>query len=203
MAVNDDRGLQVLEACRRAGVSVPDELALVGVDNDEILCGMAMPPMSSIALDVEQIGYQAAALLDSMMAQETPRDQHFRLPPIGVITRQSSDTTAVIDRDVARAAQWIRQHACENISVSEVVRQTPLSRRSLEQRFVKLLGRTLNSEIVRVKLERVQRLLIETALPLSAIAEQAGISSGSYLSVLFHRKLGLTPAQFRKRHRRF
>jgi LacI family transcriptional regulator len=203
MAVNDDRGLQMLEACRRAGNLIPDEIALVGVDNDEILCNMAMPSMSSIALDVEQIGYRAASLLDNLMAGEKLPTQQVRLPPLGVIARQSSDTTAVADRDVARAAQWIRQHACENISVNQVVRQTPLSRRSLEQRFVKLLGRTLNGEIVRVKLDRVQRLLIETTLPLSAIADQSGISSGSYLSVLFHRKLGLTPAQFRKLHRRF
>ncbi|MEX0643231.1 MAG: DNA-binding transcriptional regulator [Pirellulales bacterium] len=203
MAVNDDRGLQVLEACRRIGIVVPEELALVSVDNDEILCNMATPSMSSIALDVEQIGYRAAALLDHMMSSKSPEVQHVRLPPLGVISRKSSDITAVADRDVAQAAQWIRQHACENISVNQVVLQTSLSRRSLEQRFVKLLGRTLNSEIIRVKLDRVQRLLVETSLPLSAIAEQAGISSSSYLSVLFHRKLGLTPAQFRRRHRRF
>jgi LacI family transcriptional regulator len=202
MAVNDDRGLQILDACRRAGVIVPDEVAVVGVDNDEILCGMVTPPMSSIALDVEQIGYEAARMLDDAMNGVDLPTQEIRLPPIGVITRHSTDMMSVGDRDVAIAAQWIRQHACESISVSQVVLQTPLSRRSLEQRFVKLLGRTLNGEIVRVKLERVQRLLIETTLPLSAIAEKAGISSGSYLSVLFHRKMGFTPAEFRRRYRR-
>lgn len=202
LATNDDRGLQVLEACRRAGVLVPDELALVGVDNDEILCAMSTPPMSSVALDVEQIGYTAAAMLDRLMCGMPLPEREFRLPPLSVIARQSSDMTAVKDRDVARAALWIRHHACENISVQQVVRQTSLCRRALEKRFVQVLGRTLNSEIVRVKLERAQRLLVETDLPLSTIAEWAGIGSGSYLSALFHRKLGLTCSEFRSRHRR-
>jgi LacI family transcriptional regulator len=202
MAVNDDRGLQVLDACRRAGVLVPDEVAVVGVDNDEILCAMATPPMSSVVLDVERIGYAAAELLDQMMQGGQPTTHHLRLPPLGVVTRQSSDTNAIADREVALAAQWIRRHACEPIGVNQVVRQTTLSRRALEQRYLQALGRTLNDEIIRVKLEHTRRLLLETDLPLSTIADRVGLSSGSYLSTLFHRKQGITCTEFRQRHRR-
>lgn len=153
-------------------------------------------------LDVENIGYTAAAMLDQFMGRKVLPQKQIRLPPLSVIARQSNDTTAVSDRDVAVAVQWIRDHACENISVKQVVRQTCLSRRALEKRFLQFLGRTLNSEIVRVRLAHVQRLLVETEMPLSMIAEWTGIGSGSYLSALFHRKLGTTCTEFRKRHRR-
>jgi LacI family transcriptional regulator len=121
---------------------------------------------------------------------------------LGVVTRQSSDTNAIADREVALAAQWIRRHACEPIGVNQVVRQTTLSRRALEQRYLQALGRTLNDEIIRVKLEHTRRLLLETDLPLSTIADRVGLSSGSYLSTLFHRKQGITCTEFRQRHRR-
>jgi LacI family transcriptional regulator len=202
LAVSDLRGLQILDACRRCGIAVPDEVAVVGADNDELMCNLCTPPLSSVALDLERVGYSAAQLLEQMMAGKAPMKSHMHLlPPLGLVTRQSSDTMAVTDREVAAAAQWIRQHALSPITVRDVIRRSNLSRRSLEQRFLKLAGRTLNEEIVRAKLTHVQRLLIESKLSLTSIAEKVGVSSGSYLGVMFQRQFGVTCTEFRRRHR--
>lgn len=202
LAVSDLRGLQILDACRRCGIAVPDEVAVVGADNDELLCNLCTPPLSSVALDLERVGYSAAQLLEQMMSGNVPMQPYRHLlPPLGLVTRQSSDTMAVADREVAAAAQWIRQHACSPISVRDVIRHSSLSRRSLEQRFLKCAGRTLNEEIVRAKLIHVQRLLIESKLSLTLIAEKVGVSTGSYLGVMFLRQFGVTCTEFRRRHR--
>ena len=196
-ACYDIRGQQVLDACRSAGLAVPGDVAVIGVDNDTLLCELASPPLSSVIPDAHRAGYEAAALLDRQMAGKVVRPVAHLISPLGVAARQSTDVLAVDDRDVARAVQFIREHASEGIDVSDVLRVVPLSRRVLEQRFQRLLGRTPREEILHVRLARVKQLLVETDLPLYQIAERTGFEHSEYLSVVVKRETGKTPSVFR------
>src|SRR3954447_13908646 len=143
MGAYDIRARHVLDACRRVGLPVPDQVAVVGVDNDEFLCSLTDPPLSSVAPDTRRTGYEAAALLDRLMSgRERRRGQAIFVEPLGVVTRRSTDVLAVGDGDISAAVQFIREHACEGIAVKDVLAEVPLSRRVLEDRFRKLLGRT-------------------------------------------------------------
>jgi LacI family transcriptional regulator len=197
MACYDIRGQQILDACRSAGLAVPGEVAVIGVDNDELLCDLASPPLSSVVPNAHRAGYEAAALLDRMMAGKRVPAVARLIAPLGVAPRQSTDVLAIDDRDVARAVQFIREHACDGINVSDVLRVVPLSRRVLEQRFQRLLGHTPRQEILHVRLGRVRQLLTETDLPLYLIAERTGFEHVEYLSVVFKREMGKTPSSFR------
>ena len=197
MACYDSRGQQVLDACRSAGFAVPDEVAVIGVDNDELLCELASPPLTSVIPNAHRAGYVAAARLDRMMAGRKVAPTAELVPPIGVASRQSTDALALIDKDIVWAVRMIREHACEGINVADVLRVVPLSRRVLEQRFQKLLGRTPREEILQVRLSRVRQLLGETDLALYQIAERTGFEHVEYLSVVFKRETGLTPSAFR------
>jgi LacI family transcriptional regulator len=197
MAAYDSRGQQVLDACRGAGLAVPAEVAVIGVDNDELLCDLATPPLSSVIPNAHRAGYEAAALLDGLMAGRSVGAEARLIAPLGVAARQSTDVLAVDDRDVARAVQFIREHACDGINVADLLRAVPLSRRVLEQRFRRLLGRTPREEILQVRLARVRQLLSETDLPLYQIAERAGFEHAEYLSVVFKRETGQMPSAFR------
>lgn len=197
MACYDFRGQQVLGACRRLGVAVPDEVAVLGVDNDELLCELSDPPLSSILPNTYRTGYEAAALLDRMMGGLKIKGETHLIPPIGVVTRQSTDVLAIEDRNIARAIHFIRHNACSGINVLDVIKAVPQSRRLLEQRFKKLIGRTPHQEIIRVQLDRVKELLTQTDLSLEEIAERAGFSHVEYLSVAFKRETGLPPSHYR------
>ena len=199
MACYDIRGWQVLELCRQIGVAVPDEIAVVGVDDDELLCNLSEPPLSSVQLNSRQTGYEAAALLDQMMAGHAVAGGIRRVPPLGVVTRQSSDVLANSDSEVSQALRFIREHACEGIKVEAILRAIPVSRRVLESRFKKLLGHSPHDEILRVQLQRVKQLLAETDLPLRVISERAGFKHVEYLSAVFKRHIGRPPRDFRQR----
>ena len=201
MACYDLRGQQVLDACRRIGVAVPDEVAVIGVDNDDLLCALADPPLSSVVPNTYRTGYEAAQLLDEMMAGRNVKGETHLIPPLGVLTRQSTDVLAIEDRNIARAVHYIRKNACLGINVQNVLKAVPQSRRLLENRFKKLIGRTPHQEILRVQLARVQELLLETELSLEEIAERAGFSHVEYLSVAFKRELGMPPSKFRAENR--
>jgi LacI family transcriptional regulator len=201
MACYDIRGQQVLDACRSAGLAVPDEVAVIGVDNDVLLCELASPPLSSVIPNAHRAGYEAAALLDQLMAGKRVASTAHLITPLGVAERQSTDVLAVDDRDVARAVQFIREHACEGINVSDVLGAVPLSRRVLEQRFQRLLGCTPREEILNVRLGRVKQLLGETDLPLYLVAERTGFEHVEYLSVVFKRETGRTPSAWREEAR--
>jgi LacI family transcriptional regulator len=202
MACFDIVGRQILEACRLINAPVPDQVAVVGVDNDELLCELADPPLSSVAPDTHRTGYIAASLLDKLMSgKKVPARGHF-VEPIGVIVRESSDVLAIEDEDVSQAIRFIRAHACEGINVQDVLHNVPLSRRVLESRFKNLIGRTPHEEIDRVQLNRVKDLLRETDLPLTEIARRAGYEHVEYLSVVFKKKAGSPPSEYRRRHRR-
>lgn len=196
-ACYDNRGQQVLEACRRRGLAVPEEVAVLGVDNDEVLCGLSPPPMSSITLNPRRTGWEAAALLSLMIkGEKVPLSAHL-IPPVGVATRQSTDILAVADPKIAQALRYIREHACERIGVNELLRHCPMARRALETRFRKLLGRTPHQEILRVQLNRVKELLTGTELPLWEIAERTGFEP-EYLSTVFRQNAGVAPSEYRK-----
>jgi len=197
LACYDIRGQQVLDACRSAGLAVPDEVAVIGVDNDTLLCELASPPLSSVIPNAHGAGYAAAALLDRLMAGKRVAATAHLIAPLGLAERQSTDVLAVDDREVARAVRFIREHACEGINVGDVLRTVPLSRRVLEQRFQRLLGHTPREEILHVRLNRVKQLLAETDLPLYLVAERTGFEHVEYLSVLFKRETGKTPSAFR------
>ncbi len=201
MACNDIRGQQVLNACREHGIPVPDDVAVVGVDNDEILCELSDPPLSSVEPDTERIGYEAAALLDRMMQGQSPRSMKTFIPPRWVVTRQSSDVLAMADRDVASAVRLIREQACNGLTVDQILAQVPLSRSTLERRFKKLIGRTPKAEILRVQMDRIKRLLTETDFSLARIADMVGIRHVEYLSAAFKQKEGIPPSRFRQLNR--
>lgn len=201
MACNDDRGRQVLEACRAAALAVPEEVAVVGVDNDSLLCSLSPPPLSSVALNAERGGFEAAALLDRMMAGEAVVPRRILVEPLYVVTRHSSDVVVLDDPDVAASMRYIHNHAAQRIRVNDVATAVGLSRRTLELRFQRALGRSLNAEIQRVHLEQAQRLLVETDWPLPQIADAAGYYDASHLHQAFRRRWKTTPARYRRQIR--
>jgi len=198
MACYDIRGWQVLQACRRIGVAVPDEVAVVGVDNDDLLCNLSEPPLSSVILNPQSSGYLAASLLDEMMAGNPIAGGIRRIKPTSIVTRQSSDVLAIADPEVSQALRFIREHAADGIKVDDVLRAVPVSRRILEARFKKLLGHTPHDEILRIQLQRVKQLLEETDLPLRVIAERAGFKHVEYLSAVFKQHVGCPPSEYRR-----
>jgi LacI family transcriptional regulator len=197
-ACYDARGQQVLDACRRAGLAVPEQVAVLGVDNDELLCELSPPPLSSVAPNTHRAGWLAAELLAKLMSgANVPSIVQF-VQPIGVVTRQSTDTLAVDDPKIAGALRYIRQHACEDIHVDDVLAQFPMARRALEQRMKALVGRTPHEEIRRVQLHRARELLCGSGLTLAEIAERCGFKHTEYLTVAFKRDCGLSPNEYRK-----
>jgi len=199
MACYDIRARHVLDACRRVGLAVPDQVAVVGVDNDEFLCDLSDPPLSSVAPDTRRTGYEAAALLDRLMSgRERHRGQAIFVEPLGVVTRRSTDVLALGDAEVSAAVRFIREHACDGIAVKDLLHEIPLSRRVLEGRFRKLLGRTPHDEITRIRFERVRQLLRETRLPLAEIAQRSGFRNAEYLVTAFRREYATSPSAYRK-----
>jgi LacI family transcriptional regulator len=198
MACNDARGRQVLNCCREVGVAVPDEVAVVGVDKDEIFCELSDLPLSSVILNTQQIGFEAAALLARLMAGERADAASILVKPMGVMTRQSTDVLAIDDRHIAAALKYIREQACDGLDVEAILKVIPLSRSVLERRFSQILGISPKAEILRVRLDRVCRLLTESDLPLAEVALKAGFEHPEYMSRLFKKKMGITPGEFRK-----
>jgi len=200
MAANDLRGRQLLDVCSLAEIRVPDDVAVVGVDNDSIMCDLANPPLSSVALNAERGGYQAAELLDAMISGETQEPQQILVEPIRVAARRSTDVIAVDDRNVADALRFIRWNARWAIGVEDVVDSVGgVSRRSLEMRFQRAIGRSIREEIQRFRLLLAKRLLIETDLSLSKISEAIGFNSVSYLAKVFRREEKITLLEYRHR----
>jgi LacI family transcriptional regulator len=201
MVCNDPRGQQVLEACHRAGAAVPEEVAVIGVDNDEPLCEIADPPLTSVIPDHQQVGFEGAALLDRLMEGGSPSAEPIYLPPAGVATRMSTDVLAAEDLDVVAAVRFIREHACRGIGVDDVVAEVLVSRSTLQRRFGRALGRSIHDEILRVRLRRVVQLLAETELPIETVAAKAGFAHRQYLGEIFKAKTGQTLAAYRNRVR--
>ena len=201
LACTDQLAFWLLDACRRAGVAVPEEVAVVGVENDETLCTMSRPQLSSVAYDGERVGYEAAALLDRLMRGEQPPPEPVLLPPKGLVVRQSSDIMAIEEPEIVAAVCYIREHACHGINVADVVEHVGLSRTLLERRMRKAIGRTPGEEIVRLRFSRVQQLLADTGLSLAAIADRCGFEHSQYMAEAFKKHFGLTPGAYRTSRR--
>jgi LacI family transcriptional regulator len=201
MACNDDCGRGVLEACRTANIHVPEQIAVVGVDNDNLLCELSDPPLSSVALDTERGGYQAAELLEKMMQGRIRKPQRLIVMPLHVVTRRSSDIIALDDVEVAAALKFIHEHATKPICIEDVVEYVQLSRRALEIRFQKAMSRTIHDELLRVRIERAKRLLLESDMTMPKVAMGVGFNAASYFVQVFSREVGITPARYRTKMR--
>jgi LacI family transcriptional regulator len=176
---------------------VPEDVAVLGVDNDTVFCELSFPPLSSIALNAETAGYRAAELLDGLMRGRIRKPQKVSVEALRVVTRRSTDVVAIDDSDVASALQFIRKQQGCGISVDEVVTEVAVSRRYLERRFRETIGRTILEEIQLVRLERAKRLLLETTHPISLVAQMAGFGSCAYFIQFFQQRVGTTPRRFR------
>ena len=198
LASNDFAAQDLADACLRLGLRVPDEVALLGVDNDDLACGLTSPPLSSVASPARQVGYEAARLLDAMMSGQSVPSEPVYLPPIGVVTRQSTDTLAIHDPAVVAALNYIRAHVADEIHVAQVAAHAVQGRRMLEYKFRDLVGHTILDEIRRVRVQRVQALLGDTELAMPAIARRSGFSSPQRMAVVFREATGLTPSEYRR-----
>jgi LacI family transcriptional regulator len=201
MACTDQLGFWLLDACTRAAIAVPEQIAVVGVENDEALCAMSRPPLSSVALPTERIGYEAARVLDRLMRGRPVPQRRIEIAPLGVVSRQSSDVVAVDDARLAAALRHIREHACEGIGVDDVLRAAPMSRSTLERGVRKVLGRSPADELLRVRLEAAKRLLAVTDLKLSAVAQRSGFRHAQRLCERFRAAFGETAGRYRERAR--
>lgn len=198
MAANDFRAVQLLDACRRAQVPVPEEVAVVGVDDEEVACRLANPPLTSVVPDAWRMGWEAAALLDRLMRGKPPPFMQKFIPPKGIVVRQSTDITAIEDPLLAAALSYIRQYACQGIHIQDIVRYVGLSRSTLQRRFRRHLGRSIHDMILKTRLERAKMLLAETDLTLTEIAERTGFHYAEYLHSVFCKHMGITPGQYRQ-----
>ena len=199
-AANDAVGVRLIENCRRLELRVPEDVAIIGVDDDDLYCQMARPTLSSIKQPLERIGYEAARLLDRLMSGKKPPRKPRLFPPVGVVTRQSSDILAISDAEVAGMIRYLHDNAHRPISIKQALQEMPMSRRSLERKFRQTLGRSPLAELLRVRLRSAQNLLSSTDLPMSTIAEQTGFGSGKQFSTMFHKHLGTTPSVYRRNY---
>jgi LacI family transcriptional regulator len=201
-APNDRRGKQVLDACMDAGVSVPDEVAVLGVDNDEWICEASVPTLSSIQCDPRPAGYRIAEHLDRLMKGERLEKREYLVEPIRVVTRQSTEWTAIADQKMACALRFIQISAHDpNLRVMDIAKSAGLSRRATEIRFLNATGRTLREEIEHVRLERLRALLVETDLNIGDLALRCGFACETHLGRIFRKRFGVTMGQFRSETR--
>jgi LacI family transcriptional regulator len=196
---NDVMARRLSDACNQLGLRIPDEVALLGVDNDELECLLTSPPLSSIAIPGDRIGFEAAKQIDRSIRTGRVSASKTYLPPVRVVARQSTETMAVSDPELIAALQYIRDHVAENINVGDVCRSATVSRRVLERKFRTILGRTVLQELLRVRIQHTQELLATTNLPMSQVAQMAGFSSAHRLAIVFHRLCGLPPTTYRRR----
>ena len=195
---NDILASQVIEVCRQHGVAVPEHVAILGVDNDDLLCGLARPPLSSIALPDQEVGVQAAIHLDRLLRGERKvLPKPLLLAPLQVIARRSSDLSAITDTQVAQACRFIKAQAHRRLSVSDIAKEVGVGRRTLERRFRQVLGRGLAEEIRRCHIERAKELLGDAHLSLTVVATRAGFGSAKQFATAFRSITGVTPRAFR------
>ena len=200
MACNDDRGQHITEACANAKLDVPYEVAVIGVDNDDQVCDISNPPLSSVALDISEGGFQASKLLDRMMAGKKMKPQTVIVQPNRVVMRQSTNIIAVEDKLVSQALTYIHDNAKRLIQVEDVIKNLNVSRRNLHDKFMKTLGRSVYDEIKRVRIDLISRMLIETDLSISDIALSLGYDNTGHIARYFKQKMGISLVDYRKLH---
>jgi LacI family transcriptional regulator len=188
------------DMCQLVGLRVPDDVAILGVDNDEVECQLAFPPLSSVAIPAERIGFEAAQLLDRLMSGGRPPAKPCYLPPTRIVTRQSTSMFAIDDPMVAEALLHIRNHMGGPLNVHKLIGELAVSRRDLEKKFRALLGRSVLDEIHRARIE-LARELLDTDLQVVQVARQAGFSSPQLFATVFRRLTGVSPSQYRRNNR--
>ena len=189
----------VLDTCRNLNLPVPEQLAVIGVDNDPLLCDLSHPSLTSVAPDARGAGFHAAQLLDDLMhGRSLSRRTSHLMKPLGIVQRQSTDITAVSNNNIAEAIRFIRDHACDGINVSDVLSHVPLSRRTLESQFLQATGKTPHDMIATIRTDRVQRLLQQSELSLDEIAKHSGYEHTEYMSVVFKKRFGVSPGRYRR-----
>lgn len=189
---------QLVEACHRSQLDIPSDVAVISGDEDELLCGMLIPELSSVELASYRIGVEAASILEQIMASGDIPNEAVTVEPLRVCHRRSTDILAVADQQVAQAVRQIWRDAADGLQVSDIVRAMNISRRTLEQRFKDVLGRTPAEEIRRVKVELARKLLITTSMKVTEIALTCGFSNGPYLARAFRKQYGITPSELRE-----
>jgi LacI family transcriptional regulator len=201
LGCNDDWAHRILNVARQQGIKVPDQMAVLGVDNDELFNALVTPSLSSVALPTEQIGYEAAAQLDRLMDGEKLGRNLTLLPPVRVVPRASTDVLSIEDEDIVLAVRFIREHAAEPLQVDDVLDHVPLSRRSLERRFQQLVRHSITDEIRQAHIQRAKDLLANTDLAMSQVATASGFTTATRLGIVFHKEVGESPTEFRRRTR--
>lgn len=201
-AANDQLGVRLLDACQRAGIAVPTQVAVVGAENEETLCSFATPPLSSVQFNGAEVGYRAAQLLDRMMSGKATFPRVTLIPPKGLIVRASSDDLVIDDHLVVQAARLIREQATTGISVKDLCRLLGVSRSTLERRMTTALKTTPKDEILRIRFREAERLLRDSELTIDTIAKQTGFTESRYLQAAFKERHGVTPGVFRSSHPR-
>ncbi len=198
-AANDQLGVRLLDACQRAGVAVPEEVAVVGAENEETLCSFATPALTSVRFDGQTVGYKAAELLERLMSGKSVKLRETLIPPKGIIVRASSDELVINDRLVANAVRLIREDSNKGLNVDNLCQRLNVSRSTLDRRMKAALNRSPKEEISRIRFREVERLLIETDLTMETIAELTGFTHSHYLQAAFKQIYGETPGGFRSR----
>lgn len=201
MTCNDSRGHQLLNAAHRLDLNLPDDLAVVGVDNYETICELTVPPLSSVEQNTSQIATEAVRLLELLLRGEPAPTEPVVVKPCRVVARRSTDVLAVNDRHLREAVRFIREQVAKNFGVIDVAKSAGLSRRELERRFFTAFGHSPGQEIIAARLRTVKSLLVDTALPLYRVAEAAGFTHPEYLNVAFKRQTGMTPRRYREQMR--
>ena len=186
-----------MDICRENDIAVPEEMAILGMGNDSVICETVRPTLSSIDVGARHMGYEAAKLLDRMMAGKPTKDIIY-VSPSHVVVRQSTDLVAIEDADVAQAVRLIRESACTGTGVARIAETVGLSRRALERQFHQYLGRTPKAEIMRVQMERAKMLMVQTDQTSESIARKSGFSSLEYFTRVFRRTVGMKPQAYRK-----
>ena len=198
MTCYDIRGQQVLDVCRATGLRVPDEVAVIGQHNDELLCDLCDPPLSSVIPDARRIGFLAAELLDGLMRGKRPPKRAVRVAPLGVATRQSTDTLAVEDARLAKAMHFIRERAFGTLAVEDITRAAGMSRSLLERRFREVFGGSVWNHVLEMRCRAAEQLLRGTPLGTMEIAERTGFGTAEHFSTVFRQRRGVPPSALRR-----
>jgi len=201
-AANDTRGRQVINACLAANIPVPYEVAVLGVNNDTLVCETSLPPLSSVAVDIEQAGYAAAELLDQTMRKALTQRRCVTYEPFDVVVRASTELLPVNDRLVIRALEYIRINAGLNIRVSDVANHLSVTRRWVEKRFEQTLSRSVMEEIHRVRMDTIRALVSQTNQPFTQIASRCGFTNANHLGIIFKARFGMTMSDYRRQSAR-
>ncbi|MCG8306133.1 MAG: DNA-binding transcriptional regulator [Cytophagales bacterium] len=200
MSCDDNQGVQITEACRLTNIRIPEEVAVLGVDNDEMLCNLSDPPLSSIGLDTVVGGYETARLLHTMIKTKNQQYYDLVVEPTQIVTRNSTDIYATNDEHISTALKYIHNNMDKNLKVEDVLQQVPLSRRSLEKRFQKVTGHPVYEYIFKLRIEKFTEKLLDTDLTIFEIAVDLGLNDSKNIARQFRQVKGCTPLEYRKKY---